>query len=67
MEYSVAVGRMRSFSMYCQERSPGYIVEFKKKKKQSRPVFEYTSICEERGENKIIYLLIVLFAQDILQ
>ena len=66
MEYSVAVGRMRSFSMYCQERSPGYIVEFKKKKK-SRTVFKYTSICEERGENKIIYLFIVLFAQDILQ
>ena len=65
MEYSVAVGRTRSFSMYCQERSPGYIVELKIKK--SRTVFEYTSICEERGENKIIYLFIVLFAQDMLQ
>ena len=66
MEYSAAVGRKRSFSMYCQEISPGYIVELKKKKK-SRTVFEYTSICEERGESKIIYLFIVLFAQDILQ
>ena len=48
-----------------KERSPGYIVELKKRKR--RTVFEYTSICEERGENKIIYLFIVLFAQGILQ
>ena len=46
--------------MYWQERSPGYIVELKKRK--SRTVLEYISICEERGENKIIYLFIVLFA-----
>ena len=30
-------------------------------KKSSRTVFEYTTICEERGRNKIIYVFVYGF------